>query len=66
MPLTEYCDRHRLDIEQRLDLFQQVLRAVQYAHGRLVIHRDLKPTNVIVGPDGRAMPAASRRSRAAF
>jgi serine/threonine-protein kinase len=55
VPLTDYCDQHRLDIEQRLHLFQQVLRAVQYAHGRLVIHRDLKPTNVIVGPDGRAM-----------
>jgi tetratricopeptide (TPR) repeat protein len=38
-----------------LRLFQQVLRAVQYAHGNLVIHRDLKPSNVIVGHDGRAM-----------
>jgi eukaryotic-like serine/threonine-protein kinase len=55
VPLTEYCDQHRLDLEQRLYLFQQVLRAVQYAHGRLVIHRDLKPTNVIVGADGRAV-----------
>lgn len=55
VPLTEYCDQHQLAVEQRLRLFQQVLRAVQYAHGRLVIHRDLKPTNVIVGPDGRAM-----------
>ena len=55
VPLTEYCDQHQLDVQQRLRLFQQVLRAVQYAHGRLVIHRDLKPTNVMVGPDGRAM-----------
>jgi serine/threonine-protein kinase len=54
-PLTEYCDRERLDVSQRLRLFQQVLGAVQYAHRHLVIHRDLKPTNVIVGPDGRAM-----------
>jgi tetratricopeptide (TPR) repeat protein len=54
-PLTEYCDQHRLDLHQRLRLFQQVLAAVQYAHSSLVIHRDLKPSNVIVGGDGRAM-----------
>jgi len=54
-PLIEYCDQQRLDVEQRLRLFQQVLHAVQYAHGNLVIHRDLKPSNVIVGHDGRAM-----------
>ncbi len=55
VPLTNYCDQHELDVPQRLRLFQQVLRAVQYAHGHLVIHRDLKPTNVIVDTDGRAM-----------
>lgn len=54
-PLIEYCDQHRLDLRERLRLFQQVLHAVQYAHGNLVIHRDLKPSNVIVGNDGRAM-----------
>jgi eukaryotic-like serine/threonine-protein kinase len=54
-PLIEYCDQQRLDLCHRLRLFQQVLRAVQYAHGNLVIHRDLKPSNVIVGNDGRAM-----------
>jgi serine/threonine protein kinase len=54
-PLIEYCDQHRLDLRRRLRLFQQVLHAVQYAHGNLVIHRDLKPSNVIVGNDGRAM-----------
>ena len=54
-PLIEYSDQHRLDVCQRLRLFQQVLRAVQYAHGNLVIHRDIKPSNVIVGNDGRAM-----------
>ncbi len=54
-PLIEYCDQHRLDIRRRLKLFQQVLHAVQYAHGNLVIHRDLKPSNVIVGSGGRAM-----------
>ena len=55
VPLTRYCDQHRMDLSQRLRLFQQVLHAVQYAHGHLVIHRDLKPSNVIVGADGRAM-----------
>jgi len=54
-PLMEYCDQHRLDLRRRLRLFQQVLHAVQYAHGNLVIHRDLKPSNVIVGNGGRAM-----------
>jgi tetratricopeptide (TPR) repeat protein len=54
-PLTAYCDEHRLDLRERLRLFQQVLGAVQYAHSNLVIHRDLKPSNVIVGHDGRAM-----------
>ena len=53
--LTEYCDRHRLDLRRRLRLFQQVQRAVQYAHGHLVVHGDIKPSNVIVGMDGRAM-----------
>ena len=47
-PITEYCDSHSLRIEQRLELFIQVLTAVQYAHGRLVIHRDLKPSNIFV------------------
>jgi serine/threonine-protein kinase len=55
VPLTDYCDKHRLEVRARLRLFQQVLRAVQYAHANLVIHRDLKPSNVLVGLDGRAM-----------
>jgi eukaryotic-like serine/threonine-protein kinase len=53
--LTDYCERHGLDRSRRLRLFQQVLRAIQYAHGHLVIHGDIKPSNVIVGVDGRAM-----------
>ncbi|MDE2372344.1 MAG: protein kinase [Burkholderiales bacterium] len=51
--LTGYCDRHRLGLARRLALFMQVLDAVQYAHTRLVIHRDLKPGNILVGDDGR-------------
>ena len=53
-PITEHCDARRLDIHARLQLFAQVLEAVQYAHGSLVIHRDLKPSNILVTADGQA------------
>jgi serine/threonine protein kinase len=53
MPLDQYCDRHRLNIAERIALAQQVLGAVQYAHTRLVIHRDLKPSNILVTADGQ-------------
>ena len=51
-PITEYCARHNLDIAARLRLFVQVCTAVQFAHQRMVIHRDLKPGNVLVTHDG--------------
>ena len=51
--LTQFCDENRLDLRQRVDLFLQVLAAVQYAHGCLVIHRDLKPSNILVTADGQ-------------
>src|SRR5512134_807896 len=47
-PITDYCDKHRLTIRERLDLFSQVCRAVQHAHTKGIIHRDLKPGNVLV------------------
>jgi serine/threonine protein kinase/tetratricopeptide (TPR) repeat protein len=47
-PLTEWCDKQRLGVPTRLDLFRQVLEAVQYAHEKRVIHRDLKPSNILV------------------
>jgi serine/threonine-protein kinase len=53
-PLTTYCDEHRLSIRARLELFRQVLGAVQYAHAHLLIHRDLKPENILVTADGQA------------
>ena len=52
VPLTTYCDTHRLSIRERLQLFKQVLSAVQYAHSHLVIHRDLKPSNIMVTEAG--------------
>ena len=47
-PITAYCDRRRLDIRDRLRLFREVCAAVHHAHQNLVIHRDLKPGNVLV------------------
>ena len=52
-PIDRYCDRHALPIEERLRLFLDVCDAVQYAHRSLVVHRDLKPDNVLVDRDGR-------------
>jgi len=51
-PIDEYCDTHKLNVTERLQLFQQVCSAIQYAHQRLVIHRDIKPGNILVTKDG--------------
>lgn len=51
--LNVHCDSHALSIRERLELFRQVLGAVQYAHAHLVIHRDLKPSNILVSEDGQ-------------
>ena len=48
IPITEYCDRERLSIPERLELFVLVCRAVQHAHQKGIIHRDLKPSNILV------------------
>ncbi len=57
IPITEYCDRERLSIDERLKLFTDVCRAVQHAHQKGVIHRDLKPTNILVTVvDGAPVP----------
>ena len=51
-PIGEYCDQHKLSIADRLKLFVQVCAAVQYAHQRLIIHRDIKPGNISVTANG--------------
>ena len=52
-PIDRYCDQRRLGIDQRIGLFLDVLAAVAHAHANLVIHRDIKPPNVLVSKDGQ-------------
>jgi WD40 repeat protein/serine/threonine protein kinase/tetratricopeptide (TPR) repeat protein len=57
MSITRYCDEHKLSIEQRLRLFEQVCEGVHHAHQKGIIHRDLKPSNILVSVHGdRAVP----------
>ena len=51
-PITAWCDRRSLGVEKRLALFRQVCEAVRHAHRNLVIHRDIKPGNILVTADG--------------
>lgn len=51
--ITEWCARQRLDVAARVRLFLPVCEAVQFAHRNLVVHRDLKPGNLLVGAEGR-------------
>jgi len=53
-PITEYCETHSLDIRERLELFLQVCSAVEYSHRHFVVHRDLKPGNILVDQSGTA------------
>ena len=57
IPITEYCDKHRLTIKERLELFMQVCDGVQHAHQKGIIHRDIKPSNVLVAvQDDKPVP----------
>ena len=57
VPITVYCDNHRLSIRERLELFIRVCEGVQHAHQKAIIHRDLKPSNILVTEvDGVATP----------
>jgi eukaryotic-like serine/threonine-protein kinase len=57
VPITAYCDNHKLSVRERLELFKHVCEGVQHAHQKAIIHRDLKPSNILVTEvDGRAVP----------
>ncbi|MGZ6071659.1 MAG: serine/threonine protein kinase [Myxococcaceae bacterium] len=51
-PIDRYCDARKLSIPERLELFEEACSAVQYAHQSLVVHRDLKPGNILVTGEG--------------
>ncbi len=51
-PIEQYCAARQLDVTAKLELFVQVCSAVHYAHQRLIIHRDIKPGNILITPQG--------------
>ena len=58
VPITEHCDRERLSVEDRLQLFSLVCNAIQHAHQKGIIHRDIKPSNILVSVhEDKPLPA---------
>ena len=56
-PITKYCDRKKLGVRERLDVFVKVCEGVQHAHQKAILHRDLKPANILVVEiDGKPAP----------
>jgi len=53
LPIDQYCDHQKLDVNARIRLFLDVISAVAHAHANLIVHRDIKPSNVIVRSDGQ-------------
>jgi eukaryotic-like serine/threonine-protein kinase len=51
--IDEYCDERKLGVDERIELFLDVLSAVAHAHANLVVHRDIKPSNVFVTDEGQ-------------
>jgi non-specific serine/threonine protein kinase/serine/threonine-protein kinase len=51
-PVDAYCDAQRLTVDQRLDLFRTICAGVQYAHENFIVHRDIKPDNILIARDG--------------
>jgi serine/threonine protein kinase/formylglycine-generating enzyme required for sulfatase activity/dienelactone hydrolase len=57
IPITEYCDRHKLGMRERLELFICLCQAIRHAHEKGIVHRDIKPSNVLVmTQDGKPVP----------
>jgi len=52
-PITQWCDTHLVEVRDRIKLFRQVLDAVQYAHARKVLHRDIKSANILATGSGQ-------------
>ena len=51
VPITAYCDKHKLTMQQRLELFVRVCEGVQHAHQKAILHRDLETLNIFGGRD---------------